>query len=171
MFMEILRSLPNGTGMAYVLGPNRIQRHLRPEVLSVVSEMPVVELEDGMRLEPDCVFIASPGRRLSIEKGVFRLRKCLPPPEWPKTFNALLYSLVADLGDRVVAVVLSGLNEDSRSALKVVKEAGGVTLAQSVDLLLAMPGPAFESGPIDHLLPPRELGKALVALAVRQREG
>jgi len=169
--MDLLRSLPNGTGMAFVLAPNRIQRHLRPEVLSVVSEMPVVEVEDGMKLEADCVFIASPGRRLSINNGVFRLRKCVPPPEWPKAVNALLYSMVQDLGDRLVAVILSGLNADSSVALQIVKDAGGVTLAQSVESHDGMPAPPVESGPVDHLLPPVELGKALVALGSGPREG
>ena len=171
VYMEVLRSLPQDTGMAFVLAPNQIQRHLRSEVLSVVSKIPVVEVEDGMRLETDCVFIASPGRRLSVEKGVFRLRKCLPPPEWPKTVNALLYSLAADLGDRVVAVVLSGLNGENISALQVVKDAGGVTFAQSDESAGGMSSPASKAGPIDHLLPPEDLVKALLVLAARQREG
>src|ERR1035438_6666664 len=61
-YMDILRSLPATTGMAFVIAPHRAleNAHLLPQLLSTVTKMPVLEVQQGMRLEPNRVFVMPP---------------------------------------------------------------------------------------------------------------
>jgi chemotaxis response regulator CheB len=166
-YRAILRGLPADTGMAYVVAAHRFPAHaeLLGELLRAVTTMPVVDVTEGMRLEPNRVFLMPPRLDLSTSGDVFHLRTTPKPPGWPKTINLFLFSLAEALGRRAVAVILSGLDGDGSGALKAIKAAGGVTFAQSDATCDSMPRSAVETGHIDHLLPASEIAEALVALA------
>src|SRR5580692_9937246 len=76
-FTELLRHLPDDTGMAFVL----IQ-HLDPkhdshltELLSKASKMPVSEARVETRIEANHVYVIAPRRNLGVADGVL-----LTPP-------------------------------------------------------------------------------------------
>ena len=61
-FMELLRELPTNTGMAFVL-----VQHLDPshksgltDILVKTTEMPVIEVANSTRVEPDHVYVVPP---------------------------------------------------------------------------------------------------------------
>ena len=166
-YMDILRGLPANTGMAFVIAPHRAleNAHLLPQLLSAVTKMPVLEVEQGMRLEPNRVFVMPPRVDMSLAGNVFDLRTTSRPPGWPKTINTFLCSLAEAAGPRAVAVILSGLDGDGSAALKAIKSAGGLTFAQSDASYDSMPRTAVETGHIDYLLPASGIAKALLALA------
>ena len=166
-YMDILRGLPADTGMAFVIAPHRAieNANLLPDLLTKITKMPVVEVEQGMRLEPNRVFVMPPRMDLTTAGNVFHLRTTSRPPGWPKTINIFLCSLAEAAGRRAVAVILSGLDGDGSAALKAIKAAGGLTFAQSDASYDSMPRHAVETGHIDYLLPAAEIAKALLALA------
>lgn len=166
-YMDILRNLPPDTGMAFVIAPHRgiENAHLLPQLLAMVTKMPVVEVEEGMRLKPNQVFVMPPRMDLTMTDNVFHLRTISRPPGWPKTINVFLCSLAETAGQRAVAVILSGLDHDGSAALKAIKDAGGLTFAQSDASFDDMPRHAVETGHIDYLLPAAKIGEALLALA------
>lgn len=67
---------PTGeTGMAYVL-----VQHLAPDHASILSElvrrytrMRVVDVEDGMVVEPNCAYVIPPNRDMAFMNGVLHL--------------------------------------------------------------------------------------------------
>lgn len=166
-YVSILHALPADTGMAFVIAPHRAleNAHLLPQILEKATTMPVLEVTEGMRLEPDRVFVMPPRMDLTLADGLFHLRTTSRPPGWPKTINIFLCSLAETAGPRAVAVILSGLDGDGSSALRAIKAAGGLTFAQSDASYDSMPRTAVETGHIDHLLPSAEIGKALLVLA------
>jgi len=166
-YMDILRGLPDDTGMAFVVAPHRSleHAHLLPQLLSGATKMPVAEVAQGMSLEPDHVFVMPPGMDMMIDDGAFQLRAKSRPRGWPKTINIFLSSLAEETGPRAVAVILSGLDGDGSAALKAIKSGGGVTFAQTDAAYESMPRTAVETGHIDHQLPAAEIAKALVVLA------
>ncbi len=165
-YMDILRNLPADTDMAFVIAPHRglENAHLLPQLLATVTEMPVVEVEEGMRLEPNQVFVMPPRMDLTLTDNVFHLRTISRPPGLPMTINIFLCSLAETVGQRAVAVILSGLDHDGSAALKAIQDAGGVTFAQSDASFDDMPRHAVETGHIDYLLPASKIGEALSAL-------
>jgi two-component system CheB/CheR fusion protein len=167
-YLDILRGLPADTGMAIVIAAHRSPDHaqLLPRLLGTVTKMPVAEVKEGMRLEPNRVFVIPPRMDLIMTGNEFHLRTSARPPGWPKTINHFLFSLADAIGPRAVAVILSGLDGDGSAALKSIKAAGGVTFAQSDATSQSMPREAVETGHIDHLLPAAGIAMALVALAL-----
>jgi two-component system CheB/CheR fusion protein len=153
--------------MAIVIAAHRAPEHaqLLPQLLRAVTRMPVVEVKEGMRLEPNRVFLMPPRMDLITTGNEFHLRTTAGPPGWPKTINVFLFSLAEAIGPRAVAVILSGLDGDGSAALKSIKATGGVTFAQSDAASKSMPREAVETGHIDYLLPAAEIAKALLFLA------
>ena len=166
-YVSILHALPADTGMAFVIAPHRALENagLLPQILERATTMPVLEVKEGMRLEPDRVFVMPPRVELTMADGVFHLRTTARPPGWPKTINIFLCSLAETTGPRAVAVILSGLDGDGSAALGAIKAAGGLTFAQSDAAYESMPRTAVETGHIDHLLPAAEIAKALLMLS------
>jgi len=70
-----------------------------------------------------------------------------------------LQSLAADRQKRAVAVILSGFDSDGAAALKPIKDAGGIVIAQSFQTAQQpdMPQSAVKTGCVDFLLSPAEI--------------
>ena len=72
-YTGILRNLPADTGMAFVVAQHqRFEHvHLLSQILASATAMPVVEVEHGMLLEPNRVFVMPPGVRGGARWGHF----------------------------------------------------------------------------------------------------
>src|SRR3954471_20822629 len=70
-FKEFFANVPPKSGMAYVvilhLSPEH-ESHLA-EVLQSSTEMPVTQVQDAVRIEPDHVYVIPPNRSLAINDG------------------------------------------------------------------------------------------------------
>ena len=165
-YTGILRNLPADTGMAFVVAQHQRFEHLHSlsQILASATAMPVVEVEQGMLLEPNRVFVMPPGKDMTVNGDEFDLQKPLKPRGWPTTISLFLLSLAEVYGHRAVAVILSGMGQDGSSALKAVKAAGGVTFAQSNAAFDSMPRHAVQTGHVDFVLSPPEIAKALLDL-------
>ena len=93
--------------------------------------MATCEIQHGMRLRDNCVFVLPPGFQLTLSDARFVLTKARERHGWPTTLSVFLCSLAENLGPRAIAVILSGLGNDGTSALAAVKPAGGQTFAQA----------------------------------------
>jgi two-component system CheB/CheR fusion protein len=61
-FEQFFSHLPPDTGLAFVLVPHLEPTHkgMMPELLGRHTKMPVVEVEDGMKVQPNCVYVIPP---------------------------------------------------------------------------------------------------------------
>lgn len=61
-FKQFLTALPTDTGMAFVLVQHLAPNHesMSADILSRVTRMPVVEVKNGMRAEPNHVYVIPP---------------------------------------------------------------------------------------------------------------
>ena len=132
-FTELLRHISPGAGMAFVL----IQ-HLDPthpsylsEALSRSTSFPVHEIQDGMRVEPDHVYVIPSDADVGILKGSLALlarSSNAQKPHLPIDF--FFKALAADSGNQAIGVVLSGTGSDGAEGLRAIKAEDGVTFAQ-----------------------------------------
>ncbi|WP_334769119.1 chemotaxis protein CheB [Nostoc sp.] len=168
-FTELIRHLPTDTGMAFVL----IQ-HLSPdhesqlsEILGRVTAMPVREVKDQMRVEPNAVYVIPPNAQMTLVDGILRLAprqknngKYLPA-------DIFFESLATDRGNKAIAVVLSGMDGDGAEGVKAVKIAGGVTFAEcdATAQFNSMPNTAVATGNVDFVLPPQAIATELSNLS------
>jgi|GEM_PF-2027513 len=163
--MKLVRGLPDGNGMAFILVQHLDPTHdsLLVELLATHTAMAVIEATDGMLLEPDHVFVIPPGRYLSVSGGTLHLSTPTAPRGMRLPFDFLLKSLAGDYGKRAVCVVLSGTGSDGSLGLVAIKEHGGLVLVQ--DPLDAeydgMPKSAIAAGVVDLVLPAADIPDAL----------
>ncbi|BAY92764.1 MULTISPECIES: chemotaxis protein CheB [unclassified Tolypothrix] len=152
-FTELLNHLPNDTGMAFVivqhLSPN--QKSLLSEILSRSTEMPVVEVQNGMVVEPNHVYVIPPNAKMTIAQGVLNLAPRGRIYGLFMSVDAFLISLAEERGSKAIGVVLSGSDGDGARGLEHIKDAGGITFAQcqSSAKVGGMPSTAVASGNVD----------------------
>ena len=119
------------------------------------SSLPVVEVDDKEAIKPGHVYLAPPDYHLLIDEGNFAL-STEGAVRFSRPSIDLLFESAADAyGDGVVAVVLTGANDDGCRGVLAVKGAGGLTIAQepSTAERPEMPAGAIDSGAVDLVLP------------------
>jgi two-component system CheB/CheR fusion protein len=165
-YRTIFRNLTAATGMAFV-----VLAHRGPEnstllpLLTSVTDMPVSEVEEGMPLEPNHVFLMPARVHMTTTGRTFHLGPRAQRPGWPISISTFLISLAASVGSRAVAVILSGMAADGSSALRAIKAGGGTTFAQSGAEYDSMPQHAIKTGHVDFVLSAAEIGTRLSMMA------
>lgn len=165
-FLEILRVVGESPGMAFVYSLHQEKhRDSLAEVVQRATKMKVVRAASGMAIERNRVYLAPAGSQTTVSQGRFDVQEQrrggvkLP-------IDILFRSLADDQGSRVIAVVLSGAASDGTLGSKLVKVAGGITLAQDESAQFAsMPKSAAAGGAIDLTLSPADIGRELMRIA------
>lgn len=166
-YREILRHLPNDNGMAFVIVSHRGEgdRTLLPKLLARVTRMEVLEAEDGMVLEPNCVFVKPARTHLMTDGFAFQLCDWPKAPGWSVDVTCFLLSLAKTCSSRSIAVILSGMGFDGSSALGNIKRGGGVVFAQSDPIYGDMPQSAVDTGYVDFTLSATQIGQRLATMS------
>jgi chemotaxis response regulator CheB len=167
-YIRLLQNLPNDMGVAIV-----IVNHLRivatqlHEILPRFTDMPVELITDGLVLRPNHVFIIPTQRDLHVLDGEFHLRPISKPRGWPDVITVFLESLTQNWKGRIIAIIVSGYDGDGAAALRGIKEAGGITIAQKLETAKQpdMPESAIATGCIDFVLSPEDISREIVRIA------
>jgi len=169
-FEAFFAAMPaEGTGMAFV-----VVQHLSPDHSSVLvdivqryTRMQVSEVEDGMKVQPNCTYIIPPNRHLSLSAGRLRLHKHNDDHRPRLTIDHFFQSLAQAQGERAICIVMSGTGSDGTLGLREIKGAGGLTIVQAPDSTEydGMPRSAIATGLADYVLAPSDMPPHLIAYA------
>lgn len=164
-FSRLFDCLPGDTGCAFVV-INHVRSaklSLLPEILATHTKMRVMEIGNAMTVEPNTVFVIPPRCDVRVRGNQFELDDVGKPSGWPNVITIFLESLADQWPVSSVAVIMSGLDSDGVAALKDIKRTGGIAIAQAPDSAAAddMPLNAINSGEVDYVLPPEEIGSLL----------
>jgi two-component system CheB/CheR fusion protein len=155
--------------MAFVL-----VQHLAPDHKSILTElirrytrMQVFEVEDGMRVLPNCAYIIPPNYDMAFLDGVLHLLEPVTPRGHRLPINYFFESLAADQHELAIGIVLSGTGSDGTLGVRAIKAAGGMAMAQSTATseFDGMPLSAVATGLVDYQLPPAEMPAQLMSYA------
>lgn len=165
----ILAALPADFPAALVVVQHVSPTHrsLLPQVLARQTPLRVRPAADGDRLAPGAVFVAPPDRHVLVNPdGTLSLTRTERVRHVRPSADVLFPSLAASCHDRGIAVVLTGGDANGAAGVRVVKQAGGVAVAQdeATSQCFAMPSAAIATGCVDLVLPVEEIGPALVRL-------
>ena len=101
---QLLQGLPQDTGMAFVLiqhlSPGRVS--MLSEILGRATAMPVQTVENGMRVEPNKVYVIPPGSGMELSDGKFKLSPRERTEGTYRPIDQFFRSLAQDVGDLVV---------------------------------------------------------------------
>jgi two-component system, chemotaxis family, CheB/CheR fusion protein len=166
-FKAFFANMPADSGMAFVL-----VQHLDPHHKSILAElvsrqtaMAVIDAEQGVPVAANCVYIIPPDVTLTIRGGILQIERPAPPRQRRFPIDTFFSSLAEDQGENAVCIVLSGTGSDGSLGVKMIKEHGGLTLAQSEYDHLAMSGMpqnAAATGLVDRILPVEEMPAQLI---------
>ena len=171
-FEAFFSGMPADTnpGMAFVL-----VQHLAPDHTSILTElirrytrMTVFEVEDGMTLQTNCVYIIPPNRDMAFINGTLELLEPVLPRGQRLPIDFFFRSLAADLHERAIGVVLSGTGSDGTAGIRAIKAEGGLVVAQKPESTEydGMPCSAIATGLVDYELLPVEMpGKIMAYVA------
>lgn len=107
---------------------------LLPILLQKATQMNVSQAKDGVRIEPDHVYVIPPNTQMIVSGG-----------------------------KDAIAVILSGMASDGSLGVKAIKSAGGIVFAQDEFSAghFGMPHSAAATGLIDFVLPPEGIAAKL----------
>mgnify|MGYP006285255839 CR=1 FL=1 len=161
-----LSNVPDQIGMAFVVishtDPERTS--LLPDILRRTSGIPVIITEEGMVPEQNTVYLPPSNRDLVMDRGKFHLKDIERKDGLHLPIDRFLESLSKAWGKRSGCVILSGTGTDGTHGLRSIKEAGGVTLAETKSSAghFGMPQSAIETGMVDFILEPGRMPGRLI---------
>ena len=170
-FHSFLEHTPADCGMAFVmiLHLPADRKSMLMEILRRWTAMPVVEAAQGVRIQPNHVYIPPPHAIVTLADGALGVQ--LPSDNSDRLFRPIdgfFDSLGSALGERAVGIVLSGTGSDGALGLKAIKERGGLTLAQgskgTAPQYGEMPAGAIATGAVDIISPVEEMPGHLLRL-------
>src|SRR4051812_13198332 len=167
-FTQLLGALPANTGMAFVLVSHLSPSHAShlAEILARATRMPVTEVKDGAKVQPNRVYVIPPDSVMIIAEGSLQLSPRRPVDGRHHPIDLFLESLAREQRHKSIAVILSGTGSDGALGTSEVKAAGGITFAQDESAAYeGMPRSAMMAGNVDFRLPPAEIAHELGKIA------
>jgi two-component system chemotaxis response regulator CheB len=138
--------------------------------LNQSSHLPVSVATDGLRTEPGRVYLAPTDQHLEYTR-LGRLRLTSAPAEYGMrpAASVLFRSVAAACGPRACGIILTGMGRDGAAELKLIRDQGGLTIAQDAasSVVHGMPGEAIRLQAAKHILPPARIIDLLVALTTQ----
>jgi len=164
---QFFGNMPAENGMAFVvvqhLDPNH--KDLMPELLQRNTQMKVMQVSDGVKAKPGCVYVIPPNKSMSLLNGVLHLFSPVVMRGMRLPIDIFFRSLAADRMDRSIGVILSGMGSDGSLGVKAIKENNGIVLVQEPDTAKfdGMPRSAIEAVNADVVAPANELPARLIS--------
>ncbi|MBI5568441.1 MAG: PAS domain-containing protein, partial [Desulfomonile tiedjei] len=168
-FEQFFNNMPPDSGMAFV-----IVQHLDPTHKSILTDllrsytrMAVREVQEGMTVEPNSVYVIPPNCDMALLHGLLHLMEPTAPRGLRQPIDFFFRSLSEDLKEKAICVVFSGTGTEGALGLRAIKGQGGMVMVQ--DPLTAkydgMPRSAIGTGLVDFVLPPDKMPEQLIAYA------
>ncbi|HEY6802745.1 MAG TPA: PAS domain S-box protein [Pyrinomonadaceae bacterium] len=166
---DFFAHVPANSGMAFV-----VIMHLSPKheshvakLLQATTAMPVMQVTETVRVEPDNVYVIPPTKNLEMSDGQIILTEPEPLHQGKQAVIDLFFRTLAETHkEHAVGIVLSGMGSDGTNGLKRIKEHNGLAFAQDPQEAEhdSMPNHAIESGLVDFVLRVAQMPEKLVEI-------
>lgn len=151
-----------------------IVTHLLPDSPSYLVQafahrcaLPVLEPDANERIMPGRVHVAPPGYHMLVEVDRTVALSTDAAVRFSRpSIDVLFESAASVYGARLLAILLSGANDDGAQGLKRVRALGGTAWVQAPDTAASpeMPRAAIERGAADSIYTPETMARRLAAL-------
>ncbi|MCX6283609.1 MAG: PAS domain-containing protein [Bacteroidetes bacterium] len=160
-------NMPKDNGMAFVVIQHLDPNHpgIMPELLQRITPMRVCQVSEGLKVKPNCVYVIPPNKSLSILNCALHLFDPVESRGLRLPVDIFFRSLAADMHEKSIGIILSGMGSDGSLGIKAIKEQNGIVLVQ--DPVSAkfdgMPRSATEAVIADIVAPAQDLPSKLLA--------
>jgi two-component system CheB/CheR fusion protein len=165
---KFLEHMPPDSNLAFVVILHLSPEHESnlPSLLQRKTSMPVLQVKEQIKVEPNHVYVIPPAKHLAMEDGHIRLIE----PEHQKgrrvPIDLFFRTLAETYTTHSIGVILSGTGTDGTLGLRRIKERGGVAIAQDPTEAEydGMPRSVINAGLVDFVLPAAAIPEKLVDL-------
>ncbi len=157
--------MPADSDMAFVVVQHLSSdyKSLMVEILSKHTLMDIYQVEDGMEVHPNSIYVITPGKNMTIFHNKLYLTD-KEPYGINLPIDIFFKSLADERGERAIGIILSGTGSDGTRGIKAIKEADGTVVVQ--DEISAkfdgMPRSAIATGFADYILAPDKMPAELM---------
>lgn len=168
---KVISQLPANLAVPVVIAQH-MPKNFIPSFVSRINRLSPLTVKVGSigdKLRPGYIYV-SPGdsnmilkqNEETVEIG-FTKRK-YPEYNYPSV-TALMESAAQIYGKKTVGVILTGMGSDGKRGVGMIKNAGGLTIAQNKEtsVVFGMPREAINSGKVDEVVALNEIGFFLVS--------
>jgi len=174
-FKRLIRAIPEKSGVAYILVQHLEPTHesLLVDILQKITPIPIQEITNNVRVEPDHVYVIPSNKLLTANDGRLQLSPRGPKNEKNMPIDVFFTSLSEVHQSHAIGVVLSGTATDGTLGLKAIKDHGGFTFAQEQQSAAfdSMPQSAIDADVVDFILVPEEIPLQVSRLLGTLRNG
>jgi two-component system, chemotaxis family, protein-glutamate methylesterase/glutaminase len=139
--------------------------------LDGLTPFTVCEASDGELLRPDHIYIAPAGLQSEVRVSptgavMAHVRPGVRVSQHIPSVDVLFESVAKHVRRRSVGIVMTGMGSDGARGLRLMREAGALTVAQDEQssVVYGMPRAAAESGAADHVIDVRGIAELLGSL-------
>ena len=163
---ESLPKLPLACVVAQHMPPTFTR--LFAERVNRLAAFEVKEAEDGETIAPGKIYVAPGGSQTEVHRNSngLQIRVVRPRPDdlYAPSVDQLFKSASAACGERLIAIVLTGMGDDGSHAIRELRDRGAKTIAESSDtaIISGMPSSAIKTGAIDEVLSLGDIAHAIV---------
>jgi len=172
--MEICRALPADLPAAVlvVLHSSRRKPSVLPDLLARVAALPAAHATDHETIRPGRIYVAPPDSHLLVKADELHLARTATEHYTRPAIDPTFRTAAHAYGNRVVGVLLTGMQGDGAMGLLTIKRYGGVAVVQDPEDALhsQMPQTAIDNVPVDYVLPLSGIAETLARLAREPRE-
>ena len=159
-------AMPVDAGIGFVIVVHLDPTHgsMLPQLLQKHTRMPVTQVQDGISVQRDHVYVIPPNKQLIIRRGALHLVDLVHPRGANLSIDTFLRSLAEDRGHDAVCIILSGTGTDGTLGVKAIKGGVGMVMVQDEQSAKydGMPKSAIATGLADYVLPPGKMPEQLV---------
>jgi two-component system CheB/CheR fusion protein len=155
------KNTPSNSGMAFIvvqhLDPTR--KSLLTELIAEHTKMKTLEITNGLKIQPNCIYIIPSNKDLSIFHESLKLTEPKEPQIKKRSIDSFFQSLAKQYKEKAIGIVLSGTGNDGTQGLKDIKAEGGLTIVQEplTAAYSGMPQSAIKAKLADYILVPEKM--------------
>jgi len=172
---RFFENMTESSGMAFIVVSHLDPTHISimPELIQKSTKMKLFQAEDGMIIQPNHVYVAPANRDLGILHRTIQLIEPLEAHGFRLPIDFFFKSLSADIGEKAICIILSGMASDGTAGLKAVKSGLGMVIVQDPKSAKfdGMPSSAIKTGLADYILPPEEMPEHLIKYTSQKVKG
>lgn len=158
---QFFGSVEPGNNIAIV-----VIQHLDPshdsmlaDILQRSTDMRVVQVNKKIHVEPDTVYVISPGNDLLVKNNHLVVKEQEDPRGIRLPIDYFFRSLKDNRREEAIGIILSGTGSDGTLGIKDIKAENGLIMAQEPSTAehRGMPENAINTGLVDYILPPGKM--------------
>jgi two-component system chemotaxis response regulator CheB len=166
---RLFEELPDDYPIPIIVVQHRAkdQKDLLEEVLQTKCKIIIKQADEKEKIQSSFVYIAPPDYHLLVEKDrTFSLAADEHVSYSRPSINVLFETAAEVYKDKLIAIILTGANDDGAAAIAMIKKYGGLTIAQdpAEAQFPFMPEAAIKKGGVEVIWTLDEIVKFLLKL-------